>query len=50
MLTQEQNKIRRAYNHSLLLDERRELLNWWCDLSDQVKKGGAVVPVKRVAA
>lgn len=47
---QERNKIRRAYNHALLLEERRELLQWWCDLSDQAKKGGAVVPFKRVAA
>ncbi|CAH1745647.1 Phage-related integrase [Thauera humireducens] len=47
---QERNKIRRAYNHALLLEERRELLQWWCDLSDQAKKGGAVVPFKRVAS
>lgn len=47
---QERNQIRRAYNHALLLDERRELLQWWCDLSDQVKGGGAVVAFKRVAA
>jgi len=47
---QERNKIRRAYNHALLLDDRRALLQWWCDLSDQAKKGGAVVPFKRVAA
>ncbi|CAI06904.1 tyrosine-type recombinase/integrase [Aromatoleum aromaticum] len=38
---QERNQIRRAYNHAQLLDERRELLQWWGDLSDQAKRGGA---------
>lgn len=46
----EQNQIRRAYNHALLLEERRELLQWWADLSDQARKATTVVPFKRAAA
>lgn len=47
---QERNEVRRAYNHALLLEDRRNLLQWWCDLTDQAKKGGEVVLLKRVAA
>lgn len=46
----EPNTVRRAYNHAQLLEERRELLQWWCDMSDQAKVGGKVVAFKRVAA
>lgn len=47
---QERNQIRRAYNHALLLDERRELLQWWSDLSDKAKQGEPVVLLKRAQA
>lgn len=46
----EPNAIRRAYNHALLLEERRELLQWWADVSDHARKAGTVVPFKRVTA
>ena len=47
---QDRNPIRRAYNHALLLEERRELLEWWADLSDQARATTTVVLFKRVAA
>ena len=46
----EPDKIRAAYNDAKLIDERRELLQWWADVSDNAKAGGEVVPFKRGTA
>lgn len=41
---QERNAIRAAYNDAKLMDERRELLQWWSDLSEANKVGAQVLP------
>ena len=46
----EPDKTRAAYNAALLLDERREMLQWWANLSDSLKAGGDVIPFRRGAA
>lgn len=46
----ERNAVRRAYNHALHLDERRRLLQWWADLTDQARASRTVVPFRRAAA
>lgn len=46
----EPDKTRAAYNAALLIDERRELLQWWADLSDSLKTGGEVVPFRKASA
>lgn len=46
---QERDAIRAAYNAARLLPERRELLQWWADVSDAAQAGGTVVVFKRSA-
>ena len=36
----ERNNIRRAYNHAQYLPERREMMQWWADHLDALKKKG----------
>lgn len=43
----ERNAIRAAYNDARLLPERRELLQWWADLSDAARQGGQVIPLRQ---
>lgn len=35
----DKNDIRDTYNSSNLLEERKELVQWWCDWLDEVKNG-----------
>lgn len=42
----ERNKVRGAYNHAKKLDQRRELMQRWADLSDAWQKGVDVVPLR----
>lgn len=35
----ERNKVKASYNHSIRLQERRELMQWWADYLDEVKEG-----------
>lgn len=42
----DRDKIRSAYNHAKRLDQRRELLQGWADLSDAWKEGAAVIPMR----
>ena len=46
----ETNKVRASYNSALLIDERRELLQWWADLSDNAKAERGVIPFRRNVA
>ncbi|MBP6623208.1 MAG: integrase, partial [Alcaligenes sp.] len=35
----DRNKVRRAYNHAMYLDERKKLMQWWSDyLDEQLEK------------
>lgn len=42
----ERNQIRGAYNHAKKLDQRRELVQKWADLSDAWREGAKVIPIK----
>lgn len=35
----ERNKVKASYNHSVRLQERRELMQWWANYLDEVKEG-----------
>ncbi len=43
---EERNKVRKAYNRALYLDERRKMMQWWGDYLDSVRVGGDVVPIR----
>jgi len=43
---QEQNAIRRAYNHAKLLPERKSLMQDWADTLDTLKAGGKIIPIR----
>lgn len=45
----DKDPIRRAYNHAPLLEERRELLQWWVDATNAMKKNENVVALRGVA-
>lgn len=35
----DRNKVRRAYNHAMYLEERKKLMQWWSDyLDEQLEK------------
>lgn len=43
----EGNKVRAAYNRSLYLKERIEIMTWWADYLDSQREGGSnVIPLK----
>lgn len=46
----ERDTVRAAYNDARLLPQRRELLQWWADLSDEARRGAKVVTIARGAA
>lgn len=35
----ERNKVKASYNHSIRLQERRELMQWWSDYLDEIREG-----------
>lgn len=41
----ERNKVRGAYNHAQKLDQRRQLMQQWADLTDAWRQGAKVVPI-----
>lgn len=46
----ERNRVVAAYNHAQYLPERRQMMEWWADYLDALKKQGKVVefPVVKV--
>lgn len=34
----ERNKVKGAYNHAIYLDKRTEMMQWWADYLDKIKK------------
>lgn len=46
----DKNTIRGSYNHAKRLDQRRELMQQWADLSDAWRDGARVVPISGRAA
>lgn len=41
----DRNKVRSAYNHAKKLDQRRQLMQQWADLTDAWRQGAKVVPI-----
>jgi integrase len=41
----EKSKVRRAYNHAQYLDQRRDMMMFWADYLDGLKKGADVVAI-----
>lgn len=46
----ERNKVRGAYNHAQKLDQRRQLMQQWADLTDAWRQGAKVLPLNSRAA
>jgi len=46
----ERNKVRGAYNHAKKLEQRRQLLQQWADLTEAWTKGAKVLPINGKAA
>ncbi len=46
----ERNKVRGAYNHAKKLEQRRQLLQDWADLTDAWRVGGKIIPMNSKAA
>ncbi len=38
----ERNRVKASYNHSIRLQERRELMQWWSDYLDEIREGKVV--------
>ncbi len=43
---QERNKVRAAYHRSEYVEHRRELMQWWADLLDQLEHGAEIIPFR----
>lgn len=41
----ERNKVRSAYNHAKKIDQRRQLMQQWANLTDAWRQGAKVVPI-----
>ena len=42
----ERNKVRAAYNRSMYMEERKEMMKWWGDYLDSQKVGNPVIPIR----
>ena len=42
------NKVRKAYNRSEYLPQRRELMQWWANVLQQMEYGAKIVPISQV--
>jgi integrase len=45
----ERDKVRAAYNHAEHMPERRKMMQSWADYLEALRKGAAVVPIRRRA-
>lgn len=43
---QDSDEVRAAYNSAQYWDERVRMMQWWADHLDQLRRAGAVVPIK----
>ncbi len=43
----DKNKIRSAYNHADYMEERKIMLQEWCDYLDTLRDGAEVIPLKK---
>lgn len=42
---EQRNKVRAAYHRSEYLEQRRELMQWWADLLQQLEHGVEIIPI-----
>ena len=42
---EQRNKVRKAYNRSEYLEQRRELMQWWADLLNKMEEGEEVLQI-----
>lgn len=42
---EERNKVRAAYHRSEYIEQRRELMQWWADLLQQMEHGADIIPI-----
>jgi len=45
----DKDTVRSTYNHAKYLDERREMMQVWADLIDNVEAGNSVIPLRKYA-
>jgi hypothetical protein len=43
---EQRNKVRKAYNRSEYLEQRRELMQWWANLLQQMETGAEIIPIR----
>jgi integrase len=43
---EERDEVRAAYNRASWLPQRQQLMQWWSDHVDKLRKGGDVIPFK----
>jgi integrase len=43
---EQRNKVRKAYNRSEYLEQRRELMQWWANLLQQMEHGAEIIPIR----
>lgn len=43
---EQRNKVRKAYNRSEYLEQRRELMQWWANLLQQMEAGAEIIPIR----
>jgi len=46
---EERNKVRAAYHRSEYIEQRRELMQWWADLLQQMEHGTEIVSIRSAA-
>ena len=43
----EENRVRAAYNHARYVEERRDLMHFWADYLDAIRRPGKTIPMRR---
>jgi integrase len=46
---EERNAVRKAYNRSEYIEQRRKLMQWWADLLDQLEHGAEIIPFRAIS-
>jgi len=44
---EQRNQVRAAYHRSEYIEQRRELMQWWADLLQQMEYGAEIIPIKQ---
>jgi len=46
---EERNRVRAAYHRSEYIEQRKELMQWWADLLQQLELGADITPIGKIA-